>query len=256
MAKEGKKKLIVGNWKMNLTVPEATILAERLKKEIVFVDGVETVVAPSFVSLYSVSETLADSAISVGAQDVFYEENGSYTGEVSAAMLRGLAKYCIVGHSERRIYFGESDRDVSQKVKALLTYDIKPIICIGETLREHSDGLSKVVAVSEAEAALRFVTKEDLENITFAYEPVWAIGSGKACHPDDAENVIQAVQKFIKALFGDKAADKIRILYGGSVNAENAKGFMKKNIDGFLVGGASLDHEEFTEIVKTTLKSS
>jgi len=256
MLKDGKTKLIVGNWKMNLTVSESTILAERLSKEILFYDNVETVVAPSFVSLYSVSKSLGNSAIEIAAQDVFWEEKGAFTGEISPLMLRGLARYCLVGHSERRVHFDEKDKDVAKKMRGLLSFGIKPILCIGETLNERNDGLGKVVSISQLEGALAFVSREDLENITIAYEPVWAIGTGRACKPKDALYVIEAVRKFLKALYGEKTAKEVRILYGGSVNEENVKEFLDEGIDGFLVGGASLDHKEFTKIVKSALKAA
>lgn len=239
---------------MNLTVPESTVLAERLSKEILFTTGVETVVAPSFVSLYSVSKDLIDSPIEIAAQDVFWEERGAFTGEVSAEMLRGLVKYCIVGHSEKRRR-GETDKEVGKKVKALLNYGITPIICVGETLKEREEGLGKVVATSQLEAALTFVSKEDLKDVVIAYEPVWAIGRGKVCDPTDAALVVKALKKFVMALYGEKAIENIRFLYGASVTSKDVTGFLKENFDGFLVGGASLEHKEFTEIVRETMRS-
>lgn len=254
MSKAGKEKLVVGNWKMNLTVPESTILAERLRKQILFTNGVEAVVSPTHVSLYAVSKDLMDSPIEVAAQNVFWEEEGAFTGEVSPEMIRGFAKYCIVGHSERRRIFNESDKDVAKKVRALLSFGIKPIICVGETLKDKNEGLGKVVATSQLEAALSFISKEDLDNIVIVYEPIWAIGTGSACEPKDAMYVVNAIKKFLKALYGEKNAERVKILYGGSVTSKVVESYLKEDLDGFLVGNASLDHEEFTNIVRATYR--
>lgn len=245
------KKLVVGNWKMHLTVPESTVLIERLKKELSKIKNTEVVVCPGFLDIYPASKEIAGSVLGLGAQDVFYEEEGAYTGEVSPVALSHLAKYVIVGHSERRAHFYETDKIVAKKAAAAVAHDIIPVICVGETLHEKSDGLSKVVVMSQLETALSHLTANEIAEIVVAYEPVWAIGTGDICKPEDAGKMANNIRALVKALYGEKAASGIRVLYGGSINDENVAGFAKlAAIDGVLVGGASLDHKKFSKIAK------
>lgn len=244
------KKLVIGNWKMNLTVPESTVLIEKLKKEVAKFKNVEVVICPSYLDIYPASKELAGGNIAVGAQDVFYEEEGAYTGEVSPVALSHFVKYAIVGHSERRRHFDETDKMVAKKAAAAVAHDIIPIICVGETLHEKEDGLGKVVVMSQLETALSQLTASEIAETVVAYEPVWAIGTGHICKPADAEKMAKNIRALIKALYGEKAATEVQVLYGGSVTDKNAAEFASlKLIDGVLVGGASLDHEKFSQIV-------
>lgn len=258
MKSEGKKKIVIGNWKMNLTVPESKVLAERLKKEITPSGDMEVVVCPSFVSIYPVKEILDDSSIEVGAQNVYFEESGTYTGEVSAGMLRGLADYVILGHSERRRYLHERDSDVKKKVKVADVYGVYTIICVGETLQEKDEGVGKVVVTSQLEAALSQLTPAEVSKVVIAYEPVWSISpSDLICKPKDAAKMIEDLKNLVQALYGEKVLESIRFIYGGSVDDKNIKDFLKeKIIDGFLVGGASLDHQKFATVVKEVGKTA
>ena len=254
MKSEGKRKIVIGNWKMNLTVPESTVLAERLKKEIVFFENTDVVVCPSSISIYPVSGILKDSSIKLGAQNLFYEEKGNFTGEISPMQLRGFIDYAIIGHSERRIFLGEEDKDVARKVKAAVTFDITPVICVGETLQERGDGIGKVVATSQLEAALSLLTAKEVSDVIIAYEPVWSISpSDRVCKPKDATYIIEALINLAGTLYGKETVSKMRFIYGGSTDEKNAKEFLKeKDIEGFLVGGASLEHDKFLKIIQET----
>lgn len=246
-----RKKLVVGNWKMNLTVPESTVLIEKLKKEVAKLKGVEIAICPSFLAIYSASKELADGEMALGAQDLFYEEEGAYTGAVSPVVLSHFVKYALVGHSERRKHFSESDKVVAKKAAAAVAHDITPIICVGETLHEKQDGLGRLVVMSQLETDLSQLTASEVAEAVVAYEPVWAIGTGHVCKPTDAEKMANDIRMLIKALYGDEASKGVRILYGGSVTDENAADFVKlKQVDGVLVGGASLDHKKFATIAK------
>lgn len=243
------KKLVVGNWKMNLTVPESTVLIEKLKKEVVKLKHVDVAVCPTYLDIYSASKEIAGSKLSLGAQDVFYEEEGAYTGEISPVALSHFVKYVIVGHSERRMHFGETDKVVAKKAAMVVAHDMTPIICVGETLHEKGDGLSKVVVMSQLETALSLLTAGEIAEAVIAYEPVWAIGTGQICKPADAEKMATNIRVLIKALYGEDAAENVLVLYGGSVTDANAAEFARlKQVDGVLVGGASLDHEKFARI--------
>jgi triosephosphate isomerase len=245
------KKLVVGNWKMNLTVPESTVLIEKLKKEVAKLKHVDVAVCPSFLDIYPASKEVANSNLLLGAQDVFYEEEGAYTGAVSPVALAHFVKYVIVGHSERRKHFGETDKIVAKKAAAAVAHDLVPIICVGETLHEKGDGLSKVVVMSQLETALSQLTASEVAETVIAYEPVWAIGTGHVCSASDAEKMATNIRSLVKALYGEKASLDARVLYGGSVTDENAAEFAKlKLVDGVLVGGASLDHSKFAKVAK------
>lgn len=247
------KKIVIGNWKLHLNVPESTILIEKLKKELKGTKKVEVVVCPSFIDIYPASIELGKGNIALGAQDLFYESEGAFTGEVSPYALSHFVKYSIIGHSERRIYFNETDKTVAKKAEAAFANDILPIICVGETLHENRDGLSKVVVMNQVETALSHLTSEEVGQCVIAYEPVWAISTsgGLECKPADAEKMICNIRNLVKALYGENAAESVRVIYGGSVNSTTVKPFAKLDkIDGFLVGSASVDPKEFSLVVK------
>jgi triosephosphate isomerase len=233
---------------MNLSVPESTVILEKYQKTIK-PDHVEVVVCPSFIDIYSASAVLRDSYIEVGSQDVFYEDAGAFTGEVSAHQLKGFVGYAIVGHSERRHIFGETDKMIAKKAAAAMAHGIIPVICVGETLHERLDKLTNVVVSGQVEACLSGLTAEEISKAVIAYEPVWAIGTGHVCDPKKASETMNKIRNLIKVLYGEKVSQKVRIVYGGSVNDKNAAGFLvQNNIDGFLVGGASLDPDVFARI--------
>ena len=243
---------------MNLTVPESIILSERIEKEMASYKYTDVVVCPSFLSIYPVSSILKDSPIKIGAQNLFYEEKGNFTGETSPSQLRGFADYVIIGHSERRIFLGERDKDIAKKVKTAVTFGFTPIVCFGETLQERGDGLGKVVVTSQLEAVLGLLTANEVANVIVVYEPVWAISpSDRVCAPKDAVYIIEALRNLTGALYGKDMAEKMRFIYGGSVDDKNAKEFLKERlIEGFLVGGASMDHNGFLSIIRDVEKSA
>lgn len=244
-----KYKIVIANWKMNMTVPESGVLLEKYKKEIK-PHKTEVVVCPSFLDIYSANEAFSGTDFAVGAQNIFYEDAGAYTGEVSAHQLKGFAKYCLVGHSERRHFFGEGDKIVAKKAAACVNHGITPIVCVGENLHERMDGLTKLVVAGQTEASLSELTAKEVAESVIAYEPVWAIGTGHVCEPEKAAEAIKNIRNLIKVLHGEKTAEQVRIVYGGSLDAKNVKGFLKHSeIDGFLVGGASLDYAVFADIV-------
>ena len=251
-----RKKIIAGNWKMNKTQGEARVLVEDLLQDIGRFDGAEIVLCPPFTALSAVSELLSSPAnasnIRLGAQNLHEAASGAYTGEISASMLRELyVRFVIIGHSERRQFFGETDASVNKKTKAALAAELRPIVCIGETLPERESDKWKDVLETQLKGGLEGFTEEDLASIVFAYEPVWAIGTGKTASPAQAEEAHQFIRGVLAKRFTPAAADKVRIQYGGSVKAENAKELLSQpNIDGALVGGASLDARGFTGIIK------
>lgn len=237
---------------MNKTVGEAIELVKQLKALILGVKGVEVVVAPPFTALFAVKRELNGSQIELSAQNLHWEEKGAYTGEISPLMLKDIGcKYVIIGHSERRQFFGEDDEIVNRKVKSAIKHGLKPIFCVGETLKERQEGKTFDVIERQIEIGLREIRFEDLYKIVIAYEPVWAIGTGKTATPEQAEEVHQFIRKKVEHIFSGEISQQLRIQYGGSVTPENIKGLMaKKNIDGVLVGGASLNAETFSKIVK------
>jgi triosephosphate isomerase len=253
---ERRQQLIVGNWKMNATHLEAIQMVQKLSYRLDSQDleRVEVVVAPPFTALRSVQTVIeADRLpIRLGAQHVHWEEEGAYTGEVSPGMLAKLGvAHVIVGHSERRQFFGETDETVNRRVKAVVRHQMSPIVCVGETLEQREKGATESVVVPQVERALAGVTPEETAKVSIAYEPVWAIGTGRNASPDDAGAVCELVRQTVEASSGSEGAAKLRILYGGSVNPGNIKGFMaKKHIDGALVGGASLDPDTFAAVVR------
>ncbi len=248
----GRLPFIAGNWKMNKTVEEALGLVRELKASISGVKEVEVAVAPPFTALYAVSQELKGSSIHLAAQNLFYEEKGAFTGEVSPLMLKEIGcQYVIIGHSERRQFFGETDETVNRRIKAALGQDLKPIFCIGETLKEREEEKTFSVIERQVEGGLRDIGEERVKSIVIAYEPVWAIGTGKTATPQQAEEVHRFIRKRLEMLYSREIAERIRIQYGGSVTPENIKGMMnQENIDGALVGGASLKPEAFSKIVR------
>ncbi len=247
-----RKPMIAGNWKMNNTVEESVQLVAAMKERLEAVKEVESVVCPPFIAISKVAQMLAGSSIGVGAQNMYYEEEGAYTGEISPKMLAGLCEYVIVGHSERRGYFGETDEMVNLKVKAALSNGLKPIVCVGETLDEQEAGKTEDVVTRQVEALLNGLSS--IENLVIAYEPIWAIGTGKSATEEQANGTIGLVRDVVKGVF-KQAAEDLRILYGGSAKASNIAGFVSQSdIDGALVGGASLKADEFTGMVEQTAK--
>lgn len=245
-----RKKLIVGNWKMNYTITEAESFVESIKDKI-NVDYVDVVICPNFVSLNNISNVLEGTNIKLGAQNVYPEDKGAYTGEISAPMLvSAFVDYCIIGHSERRSIFNESNEFINKKAKKLLENNIKPIICVGETLEERESGKMFDVVSKQLLECIEDISKDEMEkNVIVAYEPIWAIGTGKTASSDDANKMCNFIRKSIEEKYGSKTAEKIRILYGGSVNPTNAKEILEmEDIDGALVGGASLKND-FVAIV-------
>jgi len=243
---------IAGNWKMNKTVAEAIDLVKQLKASLSGVEGVEVAVAPPFTALFVVRKELEGSSIQLAAQNLFWEEKGAFTGEIAPPMLKEVGcHYVILGHSERRQFFGETDETVNRKVRATLSQGLKVIFCIGETLKEREEGRTFAVIERQVPGGLKDIPKEEMKNIVIAYEPVWAIGTGKTATPEQAEEVHGFIRKKLVQLYSKEIAESVRIQYGGSVTPENVKGLMgKENIDGALVGGASLKSETFSKIVR------
>lgn len=243
---------IAGNWKMNKTVREAVDLVKELKATLSGVKGVEVAVAPPFTALDAVRREIEGSSILLAAQNVYWEEKGAFTGEISSLMLKEVGcHYVIIGHSERRQFFGETDETVSRRIKTALTQGLKVMFCIGETLKEREEGKTFSVIERQVEVGLKGLGPQELRGITVAYEPVWAIGTGKTATPDQAEEVHRYVRGKLEGLYSKIISEEIRIQYGGSVTPENIKGLMAQpNIDGALVGGASLKAESFSKIVR------
>jgi triosephosphate isomerase len=241
--------MIAGNWKMNTTIDDAIKLVKKMLPELDKVRGVEKVVCPPFVSLAAVKAVIKGSSVKLGAQNIFYEEKGAYTGEVSPMMLAGLCDYVIIGHSERRQYFGETPQIIDKKIKAAMKDMLKPIFCIGESLAENEAGQTEEVLTRQC------LTSCDrlylFGGMVIAYEPVWAIGTGKSATAEQANKTIGFIRNLVRKKHGGEIADTVRILYGGSVNAANIAELMREpEIDGALVGGASLKADDFTSIVK------
>lgn len=246
-----RKKLIVGNWKMHLNTHQASLYLHKLSEEVASHRDVEAVLCPNFLVLQSLSLQVNHRQFKLGAQNCYWRDEGAYTGEVSATMLRGLVDYVIIGHSERRHVFGEHDKDIRHKVQAVIRNNMKPILCIGETAHERAAGETMHVLHDQLTSGLLNVTSDEIKDIAVAYEPVWAIGTGDPVKPADLAAVTAAIRKQVKALYGAKASEEVRILYGGSVNADNSANFLAVDgVDGFLIGGASLKANEFASIVE------
>lgn len=247
-----KRILIVGNWKMNLNTQEASLLVKRLHDRIPVHRDIEVVLAPSLLSLQPISLEIDNRKFRLAAQNAFYKDEGAYTGEVSFTMLRDLVHYVIIGHSERRIYFDETLEIVRDKVQAAIRNGINPILCVGETGHERAAGETSRVVHDQVTTALSNLTAEEVERVTIAYEPVWAISTfgGELAKPDDIQKVLKLIRGHISELYGSAASKAVRLLYGGSVNADTAPGYLAiPGCDGSLVGGASLNYQQFSGIV-------
>ena len=248
---------IAGNWKMYKTIEEAVALVRELRSALDGLEGCDVAVCPPFTALAAVKDALAGSTIRLGAQNVHWKDEGAFTGEVSPLMLRGLCDYVIIGHSERRQHFGETDEMVNKKLVAALAHGLKPILCVGENIDQNRAGETEAVVGGQVRADLAGIPPEKVHLITIAYEPIWAIGTGLAATGDDANRIIGGtVRGTLAALYGDEIAQAVRIQYGGSVKPDNIAEFMEQpEIDGALVGGASLKAADFVAIVKESLKT-
>jgi triosephosphate isomerase len=246
--------MMAGNWKMNKNIAEAKALAAAIRDAVNDVDGVDRVVCPPFVDLPAVAEALAGSDIKVGAQNMHWAANGAYTGEVSPGMLAGLAQYVILGHSERRQYFAETDETVNKKTKAALEAGLTPIVCVGETLEQNEAGETQSFVSGQVKGALAGLSGEQVISLVIAYEPIWAIGTGRAATAQQANDICGGVVRATVAeLYGAEVADATRILYGGSTNDKNIREIMAQpDIDGALIGGAALKVESYAEMVRGT----
>ncbi len=247
-----RRACVAGNWKMNKSVQESLSLVKELVPGLDSIENVDSVICPPFIALAKVSDLVKNSKIELGAQNLYWEEKGAYTGEISPSMVAEIAEHVILGHSERRAYFQDTDEAVKKKVLAALSAGLKPILCVGETLDENENGKTGDVVKRQLTEALKGVSIEDFGKIMIAYEPVWAIGTGKAATAEGANQVIKEyIRDEVSSLYSREAADKVRILYGGSVKPENAKEyFHQPDIDGALVGGASLKADAFIQITE------
>lgn len=240
--------IIAGNWKMNTTMTEAVQLVDAIRPRIEGKQGVEKVLCPPFISLAVARERLLNSDVLLGAQDMYWEEKGAFTGEVSPLMLEGLVDYVIIGHSERRQLFGETDETVGRKVRSALNHGLKPIMCVGESLHEYEASHTDAVVGGQVRAGLEGIP--GIGSLVIAYEPIWAIGTGRASTGEGANKVIGMIRETVSSMYGAQVAGAMRIQYGGSVTAENIEEIMgQPEIDGALVGGASLKADAFVEIV-------
>jgi triosephosphate isomerase (TIM) len=246
--------IIAGNWKMNKTISEAVQFTEAIKEPLKDIDGVTMVICPAFVCLAPVKRAIGSANIHLGAQNLYFEEQGAYTGEVAPGMLEGLCQYVIVGHSERREYFSETDEGVNKKIKAALAHRLTPIVCVGETLELRQAGQTHEWVRNQVVAALQGLDGEQVSSIVIAYEPIWAIGTGVAATTADAQEVIgEVIRPTVAQLYDDEVAQAVRIQYGGSIKPSNAAELMSMpDIDGGLVGGASLQVDDFVAIVRLT----
>lgn len=249
------KKLIVGNWKMNLGVGEASLYLHKLAGIVPAQRTVDVVLAPTMLTLQPLSLQVNRRQFKLAAQNCYWRDQGAYTGEVSAAHLRGIADYVIIGHSERRYQFYESDKDTRAKVQAAIRNRLQPILCVGESAMERTNGETIDILHDQLAGGLANLTSDELTELTIAYEPIWAIGTGKSASPADVKDAAVIIRRQISQLFGAKAAKGVRILYGGSVNVDNAESYLTTpGIDGLLIGGASLDSHQFSSIVDKAYK--
>ncbi len=246
-----RKPFLAGNWKMNMTVSDALDMVKVLKEQVADVQDRDIALCPNFTVIYPLAEACKGSPIAVGAQNIYWEAKGAFTGETSADMLKAAgATYVIIGHSERRQYFGETNETVNKRIKCALSNGLKVIMCCGEVLEEREAGNAESVVKDHLNGGLAGLSKSDFDAITIAYEPVWAIGTGKTATPDDADAMHAFIRSELEAMFDKDVAEKTRIQYGGSVKPSNVDELMAKpNIDGALVGGASLKAEDFARII-------
>lgn len=251
-----RRPIIAGNWKMNKTVKEAQELVRGLIQKLKGIRDVDIVVCPPFIALEEVAKIIPGTNIQLGAQDVHWEDSGAYTGEVSCPMLLELGcQYVIIGHSERRAYFGETNETVNKKAQAVLKYNLTPIICVGERLEQREKGQTFEVITDHLKGGLKDISLAEAKKIVIAYEPVWAIGTGITATPEQAQEAHNFIRNLLKQLYNEEVANLIRIQYGGSVKPENITDLMAKDdVDGALVGGASLKIDTFVKIVKSSFK--
>jgi triosephosphate isomerase len=248
-----RRPLIAGNWKMNTTPEIAFELMDTMLDDLDAIDEVDIVICPPFVSLETFADMFDGTSLFLGAQNMFWKEQGAYTGEISPLMLKGMCDFVILGHSERRQYFGETDEDVRHKVEAALEHDLKPIICVGENLDQNEAGETIEVVTRQTITALRDLDPDKVRECVIAYEPIWAIGTGRAARGEGANDTIGEIRRVVARLYWEDVAQTMRILYGGSVNKDNISEFVSQpEIDGALVGGASLDSAQFVRIVAVT----
>jgi triosephosphate isomerase len=247
-----RKIIMAGNWKMHKTVDESVTLVEQLRSALADVADREILVCPPFTALYAVGKALEGSNIRVGGQNLYPSEEGAYTGEISPTMLLDVGcTYVILGHSERRQYFQENDQFVNQKLEVALEHGLKPILCVGETLEQREEGRQKTVVSMQVERGLQGISAGAMKDVAIAYEPIWAIGTGRTATPEQAEEMHATIRDNLRGLYGDKVAQKVCVMYGGSVKPGNVDELMAQpEVDGALVGGASLDAESFARIVK------
>ena len=249
-----RKPIIAGNWKMHKAPEESIALASGIKRDLFNIENTEIVLCPPFTSLSDVRDVIADTNIALGAQNMYWKTEGAFTGEISPKMLKALdCKYVIIGHSERRAYFGETNETVNKKLKMALAEGLLPVMCVGEKLEEREGGKTFEVVSEHVEKALLNISEKEILNMVIAYEPVWAIGTGKNATPHEAEEVHKFIRELLAKKYGKEISESIRIQYGGSVKPANIDALIKeKDIDGALVGGASLKVESFVDIVKKT----
>ncbi len=250
-----RKTIIAGNWKLNKTATETKELTEGLKELLKDITEVDMVICPPFTSLNAASEIIKDSPIALGAQNMFWEENGAFTGEISASMLKDAgATFVILGHSERRQFFGETNETVNKKLKSALAAGLNPIVCVGENLEQRESNKTFDIVKNHVQNSLAGLSNEEMKKTIIAYEPVWAIGTGKTATKEQAQEVHQYIRKLFGEVFDEETASVVRIQYGGSVKPDNAAGLISQpDIDGALVGGASLKVDSFTQIIKNCL---
>jgi triosephosphate isomerase len=247
-----RRPLIAGNWKMFKTPGEAAETAKQLVRHAGAVTDIDMMIAPTFIALAAVFAAIKNSPVALGAQNLYWENEGAYTGEISAPMLKSAGcQYCIIGHSERRQYFGETDETVNKKIKAAIKAGLQPVFCVGETEKERESGQTLSILDKQIKKGLEGLVSAQLGSLIMAYEPVWAIGTGKTATDDQAQEVHRFIRSLVKDNFGRALSDSIRILYGGSVKPDNIASLMAmSDIDGALVGGASLSAESFSQIIK------
>ncbi|MBN1995353.1 MAG: triose-phosphate isomerase [Anaerolineae bacterium] len=247
--------IIAGNWKMHKTIAEAVLLARQVREAVADIEGVEVVLCPPFTALSAVEDVITESKIGLGAQNMHWEDQGAFTGEVSPLMLKGWCDYVIIGHSERRQYFGETDEGVNKKTRAALAHHLKPIVCVGENLAQNEAGETESFVGGQVKAAFADLPAAEAQKVVVAYEPIWAIGTGKNAEPSDANNIIGGViRDTLAKIYSQNVAQQIRIQYGGSVKPDNIEAYMAQpHVDGALVGGASLKADSFVALVKGAL---
>ena len=249
-----RKKVVAGNWKMNNDLSQSVNLISEIKNAVAGKElNVEIIICPPFTSLETASALVKDTNVKLGGQNMYFEDSGAYTGEISASMLKSVGcEFVILGHSERRAIFGESDEVINKKIKKALSAGLKPIFCIGETLEERESGVTNKIIEKQVRNGLTGISAEELESIIVAYEPVWAIGTGKTATPEQAQEVHKFIRNLIKELYSANSAENLTIQYGGSVKGDNAKSLLSQpDIDGALVGGACLNADSFFDIIKS-----